>query len=403
MESIREIYKIGHGPSSSHTMGPRKAASIFLEKNLAADHFQVTLFGSLAATGKGHLTDAAVNEVFIKQKLDIIWQPEIILPKHPNAMKLEAFSQEDVLLDEWTVYSIGGGAITDDHSKSETTFVYPLNSMDDILKWCHENGKQFWEYVEEIEGPEVWNFLKEIWAVMEDSIKRGTEKEGTLPGGLKLPRKSHLFMIKAQNFSGPFKKRSQLFAYALAVSEENASGGLIVAAPTCGACGVLPAVLKYFRKVYKTELPQIYKALATAGLIGNLVKYNASISGAEVGCQGEVGTACAMASAAAAQLMGGTINQIEYAAEMGMEHHLGLTCDPVAGLVQIPCIERNAMAAERALAHNTYALMSDGRHRISFDEVVDTMYQTGKDLPSYYRETSLGGLARFNAMPKKTD
>ncbi len=403
MESIREIYKIGHGPSSSHTMGPRKAASIFLEKNLAADHFQVTLFGSLAATGKGHLTDIAVNEVFSSQKLNIIWLPETILPRHPNAMKLEAFSPENRLLDEWTAYSIGGGAITDDYSEAETTFIYPLHTMDDILKWCYENGRQLWEFVEETEGPEIWNFLKEVWTVMEDSIRRGTQEEGTLPGSLKLPRKSRAFMAKSQNFSGPFKKRSQLFAYALAVSEENASGGLIVAAPTCGACGVLPAVLKYFSKIYKTELQQIYKALATAGLIGNLVKFNASISGAEVGCQGEIGTACAMASAAAAQLMGGTIYQIEYAAEMGLEHHLGLTCDPVAGLVQIPCIERNAMAAERAVAHNTYALMSDGRHRISFDEVVETMYQTGRDLPGYYRETSLGGLARFNAMPKKTD
>ncbi len=403
MESIREIYKIGHGPSSSHTMGPRKAASIFLEKNLAADHFQVTLFGSLAATGKGHLTDIAVNEVFSSQKLNIIWQPETILPRHPNAMKLEAFSPENRLLDEWTAYSIGGGAITDDYSEAETTFIYPLHTMDDILKWCYENGRQLWEFVEETEGPEIWNFLKEVWTVMEDSIRRGSQVEGTLPGSLKLPRKSRAFMAKSQNFSGPFKKRSQLFAYALAVSEENASGGLIVAAPTCGACGVLPAVLKYFSKIYKTELQQIYKALATAGLIGNLVKFNASISGAEVGCQGEIGTACAMASAAAAQLMGGTIYQIEYAAEMGLEHHLGLTCDPVAGLVQIPCIERNAMAAERAVAHNTYALMSDGRHRISFDEVVETMYQTGRDLPGYYRETSLGGLARFNAMPKKTD
>jgi L-serine dehydratase len=318
-------------------------------------------------------------------------------------MKLEAFSPENRLLDEWTVYSIGGGAITDDYSEAETTFIYPLHTMDDILKWCYENGRQLWEFVEETEGPEIWNFLKEVWTVMEDSIRRGSQVEGTLPGSLKLPRKSRAFMAKSQNFSGPFKKRSQLFAYALAVSEENASGGLIVAAPTCGACGVLPAVLKYFSKIYKTELQQIYKALATAGLIGNLVKFNASISGAEVGCQGEIGTACAMASAAAAQLMGGTIYQIEYAAEMGLEHHLGLTCDPVAGLVQIPCIERNAMAAERAVAHNTYALMSDGRHRISFDEVVETMYQTGRDLPGYYRETSLGGLARFNAMPKKTD
>ena len=235
---------------------------------------------------------------------------------------------------------------------------------------------------------------------MEASIKKGLDEEGVLPGVLKLPRKAQSFYVKGKNFATPFKRRSQLFAYALAVSEENAGGGKIVAAPTCGASGVLPAVLKYFKKVYKTEKSAIIRALATAGLIGNVVKTNASISGAEVGCQGEVGTACAMASAAATQLTGGTIFQIEYSAEMGLEHHLGLTCDPIAGLVQIPCIERNAFAAERAVSHNTYALMSDGRHRVSFDEVEETMYKTGIDLQSHYRETSTGGLARLSALPK---
>jgi len=400
MESIREIYKIGQGPSSSHTMGPAKAAKRFLQSNPDAWGFKVFLYGSLAATGKGHLTDVAIAEVFRTKPIEIIWESETFLPKHPNALKFEAFDKNRQLLNEWTVYSVGGGAIIDDQHELETKDVYSLNNLDDILNWCHENGKQIWEFVEDHEGPEIWNFLAEVWKVMDDAISRGLKKEGTLPGGLMLPRKSSSFNLKSQNFSGPFKKRSKLFAYALAVSEENASGGLIVAAPTCGACGVLPAVLKHFRKVYETDLPQIYKALATAGIIGNLVKYNASISGAEVGCQGEVGTACAMASAAANQLMGGTINQIEYAAEMGIEHHLGLTCDPVAGLVQIPCIERNAFAAERALAHNTYALMSDGRHRISFDQVVETMYKTGKDLSNYYKETSKAGLALYTAMPK---
>jgi L-serine dehydratase len=235
---------------------------------------------------------------------------------------------------------------------------------------------------------------------MQESIKRGLKGDGVLPGELKLPRKSQAFYVKGQNFATPFKRRSQLFAYALAVSEENAGGGKIVAAPTCGASGVLPAVLKYFKEVYKTDKTTLLRALETAGLIGNIVKTNASISGAEVGCQGEVGTACAMASGAATQMMGGTVYQVEYSAEMGLEHHLGLTCDPVAGLVQIPCIERNAFAAERAVSHNTYALMSDGRHRISFDEVVETMYNTGIDMQSQYRETSLGGLAKFGGMPK---
>lgn len=400
MESIREIYKIGHGPSSSHTMGPAKAAIRFLEKTSSAEKFIVYLYGSLAATGKGHLTDFAIKQVFGNKEIEIIWKPDTFLPKHPNALKFEAYNSTPELINEWTVYSVGGGAIIDDFTELETKNFYTLNKLEDILSWCHENGKQLWEFVEEHEGPEIWEFLADVWKVMDQAIDRGLKKEGTLPGGLMLPRKSSSFNLKAQNFSGPFKKRSKLFAYALAVSEENASGGLVVAAPTCGACGVIPAVLKHYQKAYKSELNQIYKALATAGLIGNLVKHNASISGAEVGCQGEIGTACAMASAAANQLMGGTINQIEYAAEMGIEHHLGLTCDPVAGLVQIPCIERNAFAAERALAHNTYSLMSDGRHRISFDEVVETMYKTGKDLSNYYKETSKAGLALFTALPK---
>ncbi|HNX54586.1 MAG TPA: L-serine ammonia-lyase [Prolixibacteraceae bacterium] len=400
MESIKEIYKIGHGPSSSHTMGPAKAAKQFLTISSDANHYKVTLYGSLAATGKGHLTDFAILQALENKKVTICWEPDIFLPRHPNALKFESFDSEETLLKSWTVYSIGGGAIIDDNAEIETHNVYELTKLDDILVWCHEHGKQLWEFVEEQEGPEIWDYLAEVWRTMDAAIERGMKREGTLPGGLMLPRKASSFNLKAQNFSGPFKKRSKLFAYALAVSEENAAGGLIVTAPTCGACGVVPAVMKHYQKVYDADLSQISKALATAGLVGALVKHNASISGAEVGCQGEVGTACAMASAAANQLMGGTINQIEYAAEMGIEHHLGLTCDPVAGLVQIPCIERNAFAAERALAHNTYALMSDGRHRISFDEVVETMYRTGKNLSNDYKETSKAGLALFTALPR---
>ncbi|NOY96858.1 MAG: L-serine ammonia-lyase [Chlorobi bacterium] len=400
MESIREIYKIGHGPSSSHTMGPKKAAEKFLSKNKGIDNFRVTLYGSLAATGKGHLTEVAIEDTFKGKNLELLWRPDVFLPKHPNALKLEALNASGKVVAEWTAYSVGGGTVTDDNTEQETKPIYDLQSMDGILKWCNQNGMQLWEYVESVEGAEIWEFLSDVWDIMQGCIKRGLNKDGILPGSLRLPRKANSFIMRASNFAGPFKRRSEIFAYSLAVSEENASGGLIVAAPTCGASGVLPAVLYYFKKVYKVDNKAILKALATSGLIGNLVKTNASISGAEVGCQGEVGTACAMASGVATQLMGGTINQIEYSAEMGLEHHLGLTCDPVAGLVQIPCIERNAFAAERALAHNTYSLMSDGRHRISFDEVVETMYKTGKDLQSQYRETSTGGLARFNALPK---
>lgn len=400
MESIREIYRIGYGPSSSHTMGPRKAAEKFLKQNETAARFKCTLYGSLAATGKGHLTDFIVKEVFRNFQIEIVWHPEIFLPFHPNALKFQAYNLSGDLIDEKLSYSIGGGAVLEEGQQNTQKGIYKLDKLDDIIKWCNQNGKQLWEFVEETEDGEILNFLTDVWEKMDDSIKRGLSTEGTIPGVLKLPRKSGSFKLKAKNFIGPLKKRSQLFAFALAVSEENASGGLIVTAPTCGACGVVPAVLKYYRKYYKISLVQLYRALATAGLIGNLIKHNASISGAEVGCQGEVGTACAMASAAATQLMGGNLMQIEYAAEMGLEHHLGLTCDPVAGLVQIPCIERNAMAAERALAHTAYAMMSDGSHRISFDEVVETMYQTGKDLSHNYKETSLGGLARYKALPK---
>jgi L-serine dehydratase len=400
VESIKEIYRIGHGPSSSHTMGPKKAAERFLTKNKTATKFEVTLYGSLAATGKGHLTDKAIEETMGKSNVSILWKPDEFLSKHPNAMKFSAFSHQNKLMDEWVAYSIGGGAVTDDFTKTETSDIYPHRKMAEILDWCNRNGNQFWEYVFEFEPADVRSYLEEVWQTMEASIKNGLNKDGVLPGELKLARKAQSFNLKGQNFATPFKRRSQLFSYALAVSEENASGGKIVAAPTCGASGVLPAVLYYFKKVYKVDKPAIIKALATAGLIGNIVKTNASISGAEVGCQGEVGTACAMASGAATQLMGGTIYQVEYSAEMGIEHHLGLTCDPVAGLVQIPCIERNAFAAERAVSHNTYALMSDGRHRISFDDVVETMYKTGIDLQSNYRETSSGGLAILDVLPK---
>lgn len=400
MESIKEIYKIGHGPSSSHTMGPKKASERFLAKNKTAARFEVILYGSLAATGKGHLTDFVIKETFAAYPLNLVWEPKTFLPKHPNALKFIAFDHTNSIADEWLTYSVGGGTITDDFLETETEKIYPHKNMAEILDWCNQNGKQFWEYVLEFEGEEIWTFLNEVWEVMQASIKKGLTGDGVLPGELKLPRKAQSFFTKGQNFATPFKRRSQLFAYALAVSEENAGGGKIVAAPTCGASGVLPAVLYYFKEVYKTDKKMILRALATAGLIGNIVKNNASISGAEVGCQGEVGTACAMASGAATQMMGGTIYQIEYSAEMGLEHHLGLTCDPVAGLVQIPCIERNAFAAERAVSHNTYALMSDGRHRISFDEVVETMYHTGIDMQSQYRETSTGGLAKFGGLPK---
>ncbi len=395
MESIRKIYKTGLGPSSSHTMGPRFAAEKFRIKNEAATVIRITLYGSLAATGKGHLTDKVLRESFPEDKVKIIWQKDTVLPQHPNGLKFEALDKTGKLLDEWTVFSVGGGDIEDEEMKSQKVNVYPHTKMNDILKWCHQNGRTLWEYVELHEGEDIWLFLAEVWKTMKESIIRGLEHEGVLPGILHLQRKASTYHIKAKSSAGTLQKRALVFAYALAVSEENAGGGTIVTAPTCGSCGVVPAVLYHLQNTYEYSDIKILRALATAALIGNLVKQNASISGAQVGCQGEVGTACAMAAGAAAQLFGATPSQVEYAAEMGLEHHLGLTCDPVAGLVQIPCIERNAIGAGRAMDASAYALLSDGQHRVSFDKTCLAMNQTGHDLPNIYKETSEGGLALF--------
>ena len=269
-----------------------------------------------------------------------------------------------------------------------------MNTLTDILEWCQRTGRTYWEYVEECEGPEIWDYLAEVWRTMRAAVERGIDREGVLPGPLNLPRRAATYHVRASGYKSNLQSRGLAFAYALAVSEENASGGVIVTAPTCGSCGVMPAVLYHLQKSRDFSDARIYRALATAGLIGNIVKHNASIAGAEVGCQGEVGVACAMAAAAANQLFGGSPAQIEYAAEMGLEHHLGMTCDPVCGLVQIPCIERNAYAAARALDANLYSAFTDGAHRVSFDRVVEVMKQTGHDLPSIYKETGEGGLAR---------
>lgn len=401
METIRNLYRTGRGPSSSHTLGPTLAAQRFITDHDNAASYRVILYGSLAATGKGHRTDAVLASTFGKRKLSIEWHPEVFQPKHPNAMKFEAFDQNGRLTAGWMAYSVGGGAIIDDTEETETITIYPHDSLSSILDYCGQKGITLWQYVEEAEGKGIWQYLEHIWRSMEASIKRGLSVEGVMPGGLNLQRKANSYMRKAQQYRESFRKRATLYAYALAVSEENACGEVIATAPTCGSCGVLPAVLKYQKQFNGYKNNDIIKALATAGLIGNIVKKNASISGAEVGCQGEIGTACAMASAAATQLYGGTIYQIEYSAEMGLEHHLGLTCDPIAGLVQIPCIERNVFAASRALSHNTYAMLSDGRHMVSFDRVVRTMKQTGKDLPSLYKETAEGGLAVFGVDNQK--
>ena len=398
MESLREIFRIGKGPSSSHTMGPQRAAIIFAERHPEAARFEVTLYGSLAATGKGHMTDKAIIDV-LKQiaPVEIVWEPSVFLPYHPNGMLFRAYNNSQDLLDEWSVYSVGGGALsegkaTDDYFHKES--VYDLHTLKDIQTWCEHHGRGYWEYVKHCEGDDLWDYLREVWKTMQAAVERGLDSEGALPGPLNLARKAPNYYIKARGYKPSLQSRGMVYSYALAVSEENASGGTIVTAPTCGACGVVPAVLYHLSKGHDFSETKILHALATAGLFGNIVKYNASISGAEVGCQGEVGVACAMASAASCQLFGGSPSQIEYAAEMGLEHHLGMTCDPVCGLVQIPCIERNAFAACRALDAQLYASFSDGSHRVSFDRVVEVMKQTGHDIPSLYKETSAGGLAK---------
>lgn len=399
MKSLKELYKIGRGPSSSHTMGPAKAASVFAHKHRDADSFEVTLYGSLAATGKGHLTDVAVTDALSdggRKRVEIVWKPEVFLPFHPNGMKFAALDSEGNTGDEWTVYSIGGGTISEGPGSAlgEGPEIYGLNSIKEIVRWCIDNGRNYWEYAEQCEDSDFWDYMKTVWDAMKAAVERGLDTEGALPGPLRLSRKAATYYIKASGYKANLQTRGMVFSYALAVSEENASGGIVVTAPTCGSSGVLPAVLYHIAKGHNFNEKRILHALATGGLFGNVVKRNASISGAEVGCQGEVGVACAMASAAVCQLFGGTPAQVEYAAEMGLEHHLGMTCDPVCGLVQIPCIERNAFAAARALDANIYASYSDGYHRVSFDEVVRAMKETGHDLPSLYKETGEGGLAR---------
>jgi L-serine dehydratase len=394
MESISQVFKIGYGPSSSHTMGPRKAAEIFGARHPEAARFVVTLYGSLAATGKGHLTDAAILDTLRPiAPTEIDWQPDVFLPYHPNGMTFRAFDANDVKSDEWTVFSIGGGDIVEEGAHRAIHDIYDMTTIAEIQKWCEDTGHSYWEYVELREGKQIWNYLAEVWDVMKQAVLRGIEAEGVLPGGLGVRRKAVSYYVHAAGFSNSLKSRGLVYAYALAVSEENASGGKIVTAPTCGSCGIVPAVLYHLHTSKNFSEQRILRALATAGLFGNVVKNNASVSGAEVGCQGEVGVACAMAAAAASQLFGGSTAQIEYSAEMGLEHHLGLTCDPVCGLVQVPCIERNAYAAARALDANLYAACSDGRHLVNFDRIVEVMKQTGHDIPSLYKETSRGGLA----------
>lgn len=397
MQSIKYLYRYGMGPSSSHTIGPNVAAKQFKKRTASNElvSYRVHLHGSLSLTGKGHLSDSAILTGLAPLPTEIIWCDDE-LPFHPNGMKFEALNKDSVVLAEWTVFSIGGGELQEEGATtSEHPHIYKQKSMEEVLNWCHNSGRPICQLVAEVEEEGfIESYLADIWVKMKKSIDNGLKKEGVLQGGLKLPRKARDFMAQTRRLKDIEARTGLLSSYALAVSEENGDGGYVVTAPTCGSCGVVPSVLYYcfFEKGHSER--SILNALATAGVIGNLVKKNASISGAEVGCQGEVGVACAMAAGAATQLMGGSPRQIEYAAEMALEHHLGLTCDPIMGLVQVPCIERNAFAAVRAVACADYALLTDGRHLISFDKVVETMKKTGHDMLTLYRETSLGGLAR---------
>ncbi len=406
MQSLKELYKIGRGPSSSHTMGPERAINIMRANYPEADFFKITLYGSLALTGKGHGTDVIINETAAPVKCEIIFDGETPCPVHPNTMDVEAKKGGKTIAKK-RVYSVGGGTVKfegepdDKYEKSADDGVYPLNSFKEIAEYCNAHSIRLWQYAVHCEGPEILEYLAEVWTRMKQTIHEGLTTSGVLPGVLQTHRRAQkLFNQRHIDESAQTKENRLVCSYAFATSEQNAAGGVIVTAPTCGACGVVPSVLRYMQEMRHFTDEQIIRALAAGGIIGNLIKKNASISGAECGCQAEIGSACSMAAAALAELFEMGLGQIEYAAEVAMEHHLGLTCDPIAGLVQIPCIERNAVAAMRAINALSLANFLADTRKISFDTIVKTMYNTGKDLLNGYRETSNGGLAKYYEIPK---
>ena len=396
VESIFETFKTGAGPSSSHSIGPQRATQLFLAQlNQTPARVRVTLLGSLAETGRGHLTDQTIGAALGQIPHEIIWDTTTPTPHHPNTLTFEAFDAAGRLDRSWTAYSVGGGSLADAQGpvSAHAVVAYPLASIAEALTRCEAENLAFWQLVESLEK-DPWPRLDAVWKTMRDSVERGLRStQNLLPGSLKLPRRARTTMMRAQSLQSPQRDLALLSAYALAVAEENANGGTIVTAPSCGPAGVVPGLLYYFETVKQTAREEILRALATAGLFGSVIRANASVSGAEVGCQGEIGSACSMAAAAGSQLLGGSLRQVEYAAEIGMEHHLGLTCDPVEGYVQIPCIERNMTACLRAFECASFSLLTDGQHLVSFDDVVEVMYRTGLDLQSAYRETARGGLA----------
>ncbi len=396
MSSVAHIYKIGRGPSSSHTIGPERACEIFKSKNSKADSFKAVLYGSLAKTGKGHGTDTVIRKTLAPIKCDIEFNFDESDIPHPNTMLLIAYNNS-VEIDRAKVFSVGGGNIVfENYAVEPPKTVYSLSTFNDIADYCNKHGLRLWEYVLENEDEGFEDYLKSVWEAMKNSIRNGLSDEGILPGGLNIQKKAKT-LYNSQHIDEKAETRENriVCSYAFAVGEQNASGETIVTAPTCGAAGVLPAVLYYQQKKNDYSDSQIIKALMTAGLIGNLIKTNASISGAECGCQAEIGSACAMAAAALSELFELSIDKIEYSAEIAIEHHLGLTCDPICGLVQIPCIERNAVAAMRAInAVNLSSFLWDTR-KISLDNVIKTMKETGHDMSSPYKETSEAGLAKL--------
>ena len=396
MESLRELYKIGRGPSSSHTMGPYKASCQFRAKHPEANSFKCELYGSLSMTGKGHMTDVVIVEAFEPFPCEVEFKDYFPEGEHPNTMELIAY-RDNMEVARERVYSVGGGSIRVKGEVAEQPQnVYALESFALIREYCRQNNKRIWQYVEECEGPEIWDYLFEVWNTMKECIERGISTTGILQGGLGTPRKANILYNKRHIDESERTRENRIVcAYAFAVCEENASGGVMVTAPTCGASGVVPATLKYMQDKKGFTDEQIIHALATGGIIGNLIKTNASISGAACGCQAEVGTACCMSAGALAELFELGLNQIEYAAEVSMEHHLGLTCDPVLGLVQIPCIERNAVAAMRSINSLNLSNFLADMQKVSFDTVVKTMYETGMQMHPAYRETSQGGLAKY--------
>lgn len=402
MKSIRQVYKIGHGPSSSHTMGPERAARKFYQQCPEADSFEVTLFGSLAKTGKGHKTDEAIKKALDPLPVNIIFNTDtnIVLP-HQNTMDFTGYKNGEVLLKK-RFLSIGGGDISEaGETVAEEPEIYEQNSFGEIAKYCKEHNIRISEYVRRMEGDDIFIFLSDVWEAMQKAILDGLSSTGILPGGLQVERRAQqLNNQRHMDESKSTYENRVVCSYAFAVSEQNADSGNIVTAPTCGSCGVVPAVLKYYKDEHGYKDSEILNALAVGGIIGLLVKTNASISGAECGCQAEIGTACAMASACLAELFGMGIDQIEYSAEIAIEHHLGLTCDPIYGLVQIPCIERNAVAAMRAINSVTLANFMTFTRKISLDNVIETMYNTGRDLNRIYRETADGGLAKLYKLQK---